>query len=481
MRLPSRHALIVLAPLAFYTAGCAGPISISRSGHRPGPEQLQKRLLTMAQLYEGRGEYEAAHKLYCQVLQADPNHAVARQHATDLFLALRNEKPPVGEEPATAPAVEPSPLTPEPANKLARIRPRRPRLLTDAEVAARVPKPLKRDAELPFDHELAAEVALEDAEFETAPIAEAPAPVSEAVTAAAPASIKEFINEERLDVETLDFGESLPKVMAAGTRTVVIEKPFVIASNEAEPATGQWAPTSLSRMCSDASPEVIVVVGQLTSTDPDVRKSALEVLASMGDHGLSAAPAIRACLSDRDPCVQVYAAWALWQTACGDECIPTLQSLLTGLNDDAAALACYVLGEIGAPAEDVIESIARLQNHSSVGVRIHAAEAILKISDGDSGSVIVLANAIGAADVEERVLIADALGAAKGLDRAVAVETLITSLGDASPTVRAAAALALGGFGDKASKAMPALKRAALAADLETRAAAATALACITR
>ncbi len=44
----------------------------------------------MAQVYEQKGQLEQAHKLYCQVLQSEPNHQVAREHANDLVAAMAN-------------------------------------------------------------------------------------------------------------------------------------------------------------------------------------------------------------------------------------------------------------------------------------------------------------------------------------------------------------------------------------------------------
>jgi HEAT repeat protein len=159
--------------------------------------------------------------------------------------------------------------------------------------------------------------------------------------------------------------------------------------------------------------------------------------------------------------------------------LPALRSI-TGEGDaDAVAFACYALGQIGSPANSAIDCVAPLQNHDSTLVRIHAAEALLKISDGDSGSVIVLSNALLSASTEERCLAVVALGSAKGADRDAAITALIDSLGDADPSVQQAAALSLGGYGLHAARAEESLTLAAASEDAETRSAVETALACI--
>jgi HEAT repeat protein len=305
----------------------------------------------------------------------------------------------------------------------------------------------------------------------------------------------------------------LPKVTAAPGNRLVIERPVAIVEGAPDPlpsiepaetvmelstvesaeshiliteaATSDsessgWKKTSFGDLCPEASDELLTEIDRLNGTDSNARVATLESLGSRAAEAKAALPAIYACLSDESESVRVHAACALWTiTSSPSETVPALETVLGGADPDSVALACYLLGEIGDEASPAIQKLAGLQNHTCVEVRIHAAEALLKITGGGSGSAIVLTNSLADCDEQERCLVAVALGSAKGEDRNVAIETLITCLEDPQPSVRAASALSLGGFGPYASKAARPLQQAATSDDAEIRQAAETALACI--
>jgi hypothetical protein len=448
MQFPSRYALLLAAPLSLWTVGCSSTLHLSRSKAGSEPQQAHQRLIAMGQVYQQKGNLEGAQRAFCQVLQEDPSNTVAREHVEDVVAAMERAKG--------------GAATGSTDTLLARRSEKRNRRISDAELEDRVPK--RRAARIEM-----ADVETVPARVELAtitPPTPAPAPTQQSIAA---------------DEELLEIDESLPIVNAGRPRTIVVEQPIEIAEVAPAPAGDSgWTHTSLVRLCPDASPDVLTCVAQLESADVTVRKEGLEALADCGESAKPACPAIQACLVDVDRTVQAYAAWAYWEiTSDHAAVLPALRSIVCEGDVDAIAFACYALGQIGSPANSAIDCLAPLQNHESTLVQIHAAEALLKIADGDSGSVIVLSNALLSAEAEERCLAAVALGSAKGLDRDAAIGALIGALGDASPSVQQAAALSLGGYGVYAAKAEDSLKLAAASDDAETRNAVETALACI--
>lgn len=465
MQFPSRYVLLVAAPLSLWTAGCTSTLHAAKPDTRPAVNQAaHQRLMAMAQVYEQKGDLQNAHRLFCQVLQQDPSNRVAREHAEDLTLAMRQVHD----------NSEPAPFRAQ-AQQLARqVEPSQNTLLTDEEVLARVPKPRPKTAP---QQALATNTV--DWAHEAAKAAQVAA-----------ARVQD-------DDESLDISDPLPVVNAARPHTVVVEQPIIItpAKLSAPPALlaaanatpvvsnvdlGDWSKTSLSRLCPTATAEVRSCIAKLDSNSIETRKEGLMELGDLGAAARSAEPAVRACLVDADAEVQAQAARACFEiTGSVDECLPTLRHVVASDNANAIAFACYVLGSMGSQANCAIDLIAPLQNHESISVRIHAAEALLKISDGNSGSAIVLSNVLQTGDPEQRCMAAVALGSAKGLDRAPSIDALMAALQDANPSVQSAAALSLGGYGTSAARATPALQQASASVDEDTRAAIQTALSCI--
>jgi hypothetical protein len=447
------------------TSGCVGTLRLAKSHGARGEINTEQRMMAMARVYEKKGEFELAHRFYCQVLQKNPGQTEARSHANDLLLAMREAQPSETTKPA-------SPEQQQPETRLAaRPRPARPaaKLISDEELAARVPKRRhKKPADpIPSEEPVIAAATFSDRQEESVPTV-TPAPVAQ-VAQSQPAPN---------DDEDLNISEVLPSDHK--TAEPVFHFGEQLALVDSQPAQGEWKPRSLLHLCPDAHGELRTAVENLSSHDVEVKKRALEEIVGMGNAGEPAIPALHACLKDSDPVVQAYAAWAVWESADDAEtAMATLRTLLVNPNDDAATFACYVLGCMGSDAQAAIEDLATAQNHSSLIVRAHAAEAMLKISDGNSGSVIVLDHILQAGDADERGLAVLALSSAKGLDRSAAIDSLIATLSDPSPAVRSSAALTLGSFGNQAARASVPLQQAVATADDETRTAVETALACI--
>ncbi len=302
-----------------------------------------------------------------------------------------------------------------------------------------------------------------------------------------PATIPVVVLEEPLTVVEAPQPIAAPmatQIPAVESVTTVVELP-VISSNRAtttikSPGSGSWGKTPVARLCPDAPSHFSGMLQSLDAADPEARKLALEDLANCGRDAQCCVPAIKACLSDSDPVVQGHAAWALW-TITGDSAEPLrcLRAVLRCDQEEAVVFACYVLGQMGADAKSATSELATLQNDDSTAIRVHASEAMLKISHDGGVAIRVLTATLSSHKADDRSLAAVALGAACGNHRKSAISSLITALYDSDATVRCSAALALGGFGSDAQPAISALEVAAAATDAETRDAATTALACI--
>jgi hypothetical protein len=444
------------------------------------------RLLSMAQVYEQKGQLEQAHKLYCQVLQSDPNHAVAREHATDLMAAISNAqaaKDPAAQQVASnepsqsglkVSTVAPAPTDPALLGKQGR------KVLSDDEVAARVPKPRNIAKAAPAAKPQVATVTHEETRTGSVTTAEQiderplptpvitieqPITVVEALPVELPAVQPLFIEEQQEETEPAP----LPVISSTQATIVVQSAPAVT-----------WVKTPISKLCPNAPEEFRGHLAGLEATDPEARKAALEELANYGRSAVTCLPAIRVCMSDADPLVQGYAAWALWTiTGQSSESIRCLTSILDCNQEEPISFACYILGTMGPQARSATAKLADLQNDDSTAIRVHASEAMLKISPNDAQAILVLKASLASHRADERCLAAVSLGSAVGKDRQAAISSLIAALYDADAGVRCSAALALGGFGPEAKSAISALEVAASATDLETRDAATTALACI--
>ncbi|HVJ86805.1 MAG TPA: HEAT repeat domain-containing protein [Caulifigura sp.] len=507
MQFPSRYALLVVGPLSMWSVGCSA-VTTRPVAHAGAQVSNADRLLSMAQVYEQKGQLEQAHKLYCQVLQENPNNAVAREHATDLMAAISRMHS--GKDPAsqtqvasaqpsksglTIASVAPAPTDPALLGKDGR------KILSDEEVAARIPKPRQMAKAAPARRQAQATVVTHQEakaqpvtvaeQLDEQPVASPTITLTQPITVLPAAEPVELPPVEPLPIESQTIEPpaqivissematpALPVITSNKTSTVVEAAPATIVVESAPAST--WVKTPAARLCPNAPVSLRGHLASLESADPEARKAGLEELVDCGRDAITCLPAIRACLSDADPLVQGHAAWALWCiTGQSSESIHSLNAILSGNQEEAIVFACYVLGTMGPQAGEAKPMLARLQNDDSTAIRVHAAEAMLKISSDCDLSVRVLSASLNSHRSEERSLAAVALGSAAGTQRQAAISALITALYDSDASVRCSAALALGGYGGEAKNAVSALEVAASATDNETRDAARTALACI--
>lgn len=254
-----------------------------------------------------------------------------------------------------------------------------------------------------------------------------------------------------------------PVVRAEPVRTA--EVPVAAATT---PAFGEerkvasrsgWNSTSMERLCKDCDPMVRAEASKLDSPNADVRKEGILELARMGSIAQPACVALRAMLDDTDPLVQAYAAWALWELDHETlDSVQVLGGLLANSRPEVVELACYSLGNIGPEAKGAIPALRDLRDQSHGLERLRAAEALIRIQESDARSVDVLTVAVKSTDRQVRWIAANGLGQVRGKDIDRAIETLLLTLDDSDDEVKAAAALALGGMGAPARKALPKLQ-----------------------
>ena len=287
--------------------------------------------------------------------------------------------------------------------------------------------------------------------------------------------------EPTSELALIDPGETTPPTEAEFAPPVLSE-----AYSENEPAeieaADREASELLSLSCKDCEPWLYAQVVKLGSPEADIRKEGLTHLADMGSTARQASLAVRTLLQDSDPLVQAHAAWALWVIENDPwDSVTTLRPLLDHSNADVVELACYMLGDIGPQADSATDALKLLRDHADGTLRVHAAEALIRIQGVDDKSLGVLTNALKSRVSQERWIAAVALGRCRGDHSESAVTALTAALKDVDPEVRSAAALSLGGLGKEAEKASLELERVAHMDDPQVRDAARAALACLKR
>jgi HEAT repeat protein len=221
-----------------------------------------------------------------------------------------------------------------------------------------------------------------------------------------------------------------------------------------------WNRVSRSRLCRDCSPAVQAEAAKLDSSSPDVRKEGIVALARLGSVAQPACPALRTMLDDPDPIIQAHAAWALWELENDSlDSVQVLGGLLAHSRPEVVELACYSLGNIGTPAARAVPALVELRDQAYGPSQVQAAEAIIRVHGADVASVDVLTTAIKSENRQVRWMAASGLGHVRGVHAGRAVDTLVATLSDRDPEVQSAAALALGGMGAPALRALPELKQ----------------------
>jgi hypothetical protein len=436
----------------------------------PGADAQQ----LLAMLKRNKEAYEAQR-------YGDPQPTLAEEVPADLLAdapTLPVSQPTLSDEPATpswAATESDEPAAPElaatePVGDLPQIQPEGT-TSGDSDLPTITPRGAdsavassESDTSFPNDHEWAAEEPLTD----DALVAEA----------------DEMANQPTEDDSWVGgvFEDGDGPELEEGTE-LAVDEPAVEGELEHELVATEdsgWVPTSAERLCPELQPELEALVAQLSSTDDNTRIAALNDLGGHGPQAASAELAIRVLLEDQNPIVRAHAASALREVKNDAwDSINTLRLLIFHPQDEVSQMACYMLGRIGTEAMDAASELTTLRDAQRGLTSLHAAEALIRIAPHDTASVDMLMSATREGDQQERWFATVALGSAGEPQRETVVETLTAALQDVSAEVRAAAALSLGGLGEYAQKARPALEQIAFNDTPEVQDAAATALACL--
>jgi hypothetical protein len=411
--------------------------------------------MNLAARYEQQGNHEGALRLYRQVVQAEPGNRSAQQRIAALGSpqpgGLRDAQQTMVAEAAAPETVSPqAPVIREPA------------ALPPSEVEIDVTENTAAPAPLPEETEVV--------------ITPDPAFADSAAATDEPA----FEPPEFVVAETVPAPELTAEWWASDAEEDPFESPIEEAAPSVEESPADWSRTSSARLCEGASPDLHAVIGKLDSTDAADRKQALVNLARQGADAQSALPAIEAMLSDPDILVQAHAAWSIWEVSHNpeDSIDPLLVLLVEDNNPEITQISAYFLGAIGPDAAVAEDALWHTCDHTAGITRLHAAEALARITPEDSRPVEILITALGDTELETRWLAAMALSSTGPQHRTDVISALTTALADPSPEVCAAAALSLGGFGDQAAPAESQLNAAASSENEDVRTAARMALDC---
>jgi len=136
----------------------------------------------------------------------------------------------------------------------------------------------------------------------------------------------------------------------------------------------------------EALPSLIKV---LASDDDSLRRRAVAALAAIGPAAKDAVPNLEPLLEDRDPCVAVFAAGAIWGiTHDPEKPLATLLKVLKDEQDpsDAKPFAVFFLGTMGSEARSAAGEIEKALTSKDPMLRGAAEYALDSIRGLDHGS-----------------------------------------------------------------------------------------------
>jgi HEAT repeat protein len=192
-----------------------------------------------------------------------------------------------------------------------------------------------------------------------------------------------------------------------------------------------------------AGSQVDVLIRQLDHRRPAVRREAIVRLAELGPAAGPAIPRLMGCLRDSDLLVRAHAARAACRIGLPPESVvPVLAELLQREKQPVCCLSALILGDIGPNAREAVPALRTCLKAPSAVLRLHAAEAILKIAAGDEEAVLALLAALDDKQGDIRYFAINALGSS-GIESEQANCAVTGALTDSDTNVAAAAALNL--------------------------------------
>ena len=192
-----------------------------------------------------------------------------------------------------------------------------------------------------------------------------------------------------------------------------------------------------------ADEHVSELIASLDDPRSAIRREAVVRLAQLGPSASAAIPGVTNRLQDNDPFVRAHAARAACRIGMAPhQAVAVLSDLLQPDEPQLCCLASLVLGEIGSVARQALPTLRACMKASDASVRLHAAEASLKIDATDPAALRELLAGLDEDSADLRYFAASALGAA-ALDNEQAIIALQRALTDADTNVAISAALNL--------------------------------------
>jgi HEAT repeat protein len=215
---------------------------------------------------------------------------------------------------------------------------------------------------------------------------------------------------------------------------------LAVAELRTEPAAEQPAADAGTP---ESGSQVDVLIQQLDHRRPAVRREAIIRLAELGPAAGPAIPRLTDCLRDTDLLVRAHAARAACRIGLAPEAVvPTLIELLHPSQPPACCLAALILGDLGPTARESVPALRSCLAAPAAVVRLHAAEAILKIAAGDDEALRVVLSGLIDQQGDVRYFAVNALGSS-GIENARAACAVARAMTDSDTNVAAAAALNL--------------------------------------
>ncbi|MBS0265051.1 MAG: HEAT repeat domain-containing protein [Planctomycetes bacterium] len=179
----------------------------------------------------------------------------------------------------------------------------------------------------------------------------------------------------------------------------------------------------------------------LDADEPETRQAAAMALEQFRSAASPAMPALMSCLTDGDLLVRAHAARAAFRAgAPATQIVPVVMDLLIPERMEVLRQATLILVEMGPEGREALPRLHECLAASATSVRLHAAEAALRIDPNDSATLKVLLTALNDRNVDVRYFAANSLAPAVLQNYEVAC-ALRRAMGDASTQVAVAAAL----------------------------------------
>jgi hypothetical protein len=323
---------------------------------------------------------------------------------------------------------------------------------------------------------------------EAAPTVSQPAPANAALNAFAEQSVAEQapqVAATPTDASNMDaaFANAVPETTSSFAATPAADDAFSQPSAMELAQAAAAIPTTIAEPAAEpiaepASEEALLE--QLKESDESRQVDALIKLADVGSNTDATLEKIGDAAFDGSDVVQVHAAWALGkitnQPVISAE---DISDFLTSEQLPAVQSAAYLLGLLEDHAQPYLKDLEGQLNHSDELTRLHVAEALVKLSPDHPQGVATILDLASSDDNSIRCLATHVISELDPEKHPQTLTSLSMKLNDNDPTIRTAAALALGGFGIKAEPVIPALLVSTSDQDNDVRLAANTALSCI--